>query len=711
MEKKNELGSYLDTISLLLLGIVLVAFPLSFTSLTTDAFSVIKQVIVAASVLILLVLFGIKMINNGKISIKRTPFDLPLILLLGASLLSTFLSLNRFDSALALVPFVMAILSYFVIINTAKSESSVLFLISSLVIGATVVSVLSVLSFFKIYILPFQFTHAQAFTPLGSLLDEALYLAFVLGVTLTIIWPVLTAKKAKELTGTPLVFALLSIVITIGLSITIYKLFVIQKPLLLPYETGFQTAFAAISQDSNRVIPGFLSGSGFGTYNTVFTRFKQVAYNYNPTLWSFTFFRSSSFVLELLATTGVLGLLSFLYLSFQVVKSKKNGKHHSSRTLFVTTLGILIAAFLLPFSYITYTLFFVVLGLYASVKALQNSDNFFEVDLHLVAARRGLFNLVSSDHQTKRNSKILPVGLLLVIILIVGSLGFQIVRFAISDFQMQKSLVAASQNNAQQLYDEQNKAIQGFPYRDAYYRIFSQTNFTLANNFASSQPKNASPSAKVQQDIYTLIQQSINSARRATQVAPLTSLNWTNLSNIYKGLIGFGQNAEQFALVTAQQAVALDPNNPQLYINLGGIFYQLKQWDNAQRQFQIAIQLKPDLANAYYNLGHALEEKGELQTALTQYQTVKSLVSSDKDASKRIEDEIAKLEGRIGDAAQKGSQAALSPTDSEQSPLEISTPSAKLPVQKEPVKIPAPESVSPTPTPTEKVTGTPTPQP
>ena len=195
----------------------------------------------------------------------------------------------------------------------------------------------------------------------------------------------------------------------------------------------------------------------------------------------------------------------------------------------------------------------------------------------------------------------------------------------------------------------------------------------------------------MQNTILQLIQQSINSGRNATTLSPQTSVNWQNLSSIYRSLIGFGQNADSFALFTNQQAIALDPNNPQQYINYGGIFYQLKQWDNAIRQFQIAASLKPDYANAYYNLGHALEEKGELQSALTQYQTVKNLVAGDKPSLDIINRDIAAIESKISSTpvAQTG-----------QSQIGISQPEAQLPEQEPPVEIPPPQpSKTPTPTP------------
>src|SRR4029079_18949613 len=146
---------------------------------------------------------------------------------------------------------------------------------------------------------------------------------------------------------------------------------------------------------------------------------------------------------------------------------------------------------------------------------------------------------------------------------------------------------------------------------------------------------------------YTLVQQSINGARQATTVSPNNSINWQNLSTIYRSLIGFGQNAESFAILAARQAVNLDSTNPQEYINLGGIYCQLGSWDNAIAAFQQAVNLKPDFPNAYYNLAHAQIQKGDLQNALTNLNAVKNLVASDKTNSAKVEEEIKALQAQI----------------------------------------------------------------
>lgn len=724
MEVRNEITAYLENISLILLGILLLTFPLILTPLTTDLFVLPKQIILGVVVVALLLFFGAKMISDGAVRLRRTPFDLPVLLFCVVSFVSGLFAVNRADSLIAFVPLFLTILSYFLIVNVAKSRSSLFFLLSCLVIGASLTSALALLSFFKIYLLPFAFTKIQSFSPLGSLLDQAMYLVLVLPIALYFARPfvdfiisMLSGKSIfdkpeenQELAQTTILkvsaFAIAVVLIGLAIGITLYQLLVVRPSgglLILPFEIGFQTAFAAISQDVGRVAQGFFFGSGFGTYITDFARFKQATFNLNQTLWSLTFFRSASFVLEILATIGVLGLGSFLFLVFKVLGSStfRKTKNIRENPVVFSVIFAIIVAFLLPLSPLLVTLFFFIIGLFTAAEGLRDHHNFFDVELHFVAFKKGFIPVVASPVAThervttedKSFTKLLPVSFFIIFVLLSLLLGFFSYRYVASDLLFQDSLIAAAANNGLKTYNDQTNAINVFPYRDAYYRIYSQTNLAIANSLAAQQPRNASPSAQTQQTIYALIQQSINGARNATIISPLTSLNWQNLASIYRALIGFGQNAENFSIASMQQAIALDPNNPQGYLNLGGIYYQLAQWDLAQRQFQVAINLKPDFANAYYNLGHALENKGDLQNALVAYQTVRTLVSNDPNDLKRITEEIAALEKKLGGETSKKSET---PTASSvnQPPLNISTPSAQLPEREPQVQIPPPATPS-----------------
>lgn len=697
MENRSRYALRLDNIAVVIQGIYLLLFPLLVTTLTTDAYLIPKQAGIAFVVISGLVLMAARGLLTGGVRLRRTPFDLPLILLILAALLSSVFAVNRFDSLITFVPFMFAVLFFFVITNTAKKQKDYTYLLSTLVIGGIIVSIITLLSYLKIYAFPFPFAKVQTFTTFGALFDQLIYLVLVLSLALYMALPALKKRVVTEKSRMFFVggaFALL-----LGTVVTAIVVFTLQKPIILPYQTGFQTAFAAISQDNGRVIQGFLMGSGIGTFLTDFTRFKPATFNANEALWNLSFLRSSTFALELIATTGLLGILSFLFLVYKIFRTKP---------LFIPLILAVVFAFILPFSYSSIMLFFVILALYSVSQGLgeHHKTSFFDVELKLVTLRRGVFALTDPNSRTdSEHSNILPVGFAILVGVFTFVVGIVSVRFLASDYLFQKSLVYASKNDAQNTYKYQTDAIRMFPQRDGYHRIFSQINLAIANNLALSIPQGTQPTQEQQQTIYQLIQQAINSGRNASTISPQTSVNWQNLSSIYRALIGFGQNADQFALLANQQAIVLDPNNPQQYINYGGIYYQLGQWDNAIRQFQFAASLKSDFPNAYYNLGHALEEKGDFQNALAQYQAVRQLVANDKASVEQIDKEIAALRQKIGQQANAAQQAAPAPATDNQN-LEVNQPQAQLPGQNPPVRIPGPttsvtpaRNANPSPTP------------
>jgi tetratricopeptide (TPR) repeat protein len=423
----------------------------------------------------------------------------------------------------------------------------------------------------------------------------------------------------------------------------------------------------------------------------------------DQSLWSFTFFRSSTFALELLATTGLLGLLSFLALIFKILKE---------RDFFLPLILAILASLLLPFSFTLIILFFILLAIFSVIHAHNNPHKFNDIELYFVALKRGLLAAKNEEESIRQNSqerkysKLLPLFFFTFFALLIGIPLYFTAKLFISDLLYQKSLIAFSQNNGQQAYELQLASIKTYPYRDLYFRSFSQINIAIANAL-TQQNTSEEVSQQNQQFIIQLIQDAITSGRNAALLSPQSQFNWSNLSSIYRNLIGFGQDADKFAIATSQQAIALDPANPLQYIDLGGIYYQLGQYDEAIRQFQIAINLKNDYANAYYNLGHALEMKGNLTEALAAYQIVKSLVGGDENNINKINEEIKNLEAKISNAAAQPSldqdQTATASADIAQSSeaseqLKINQPEAALPERDPKVKIPAPVvTIEPTP--------------
>src|ERR1035437_4144077 len=98
MQVNKNLLEKLDTIAVFILGLFLLVFPLTFSTLTTDAFVLPKQIVLGVVVLVSLVLFGVKLFSSKTLKISRTPFDAPLLIFAAIVFVGSFLAVNRADA-------------------------------------------------------------------------------------------------------------------------------------------------------------------------------------------------------------------------------------------------------------------------------------------------------------------------------------------------------------------------------------------------------------------------------------------------------------------------------------------------------------------------------------------------------------------------------------------------------------------------------------
>ena len=73
------------------------------------------------------------------------------------------------------------------------------------------------------------------------------------------------------------------------------------------------------------------------------------------------------------------------------------------------------------------------------------------------------------------------------------------------------------------------------------------------------------------------------------------------------------------AIIAAQFASQLNPQNPQVFFQLGLLQYNNKQFDAATTSFATAIKLQPDYANAQYFLGLSYAQLGKNDEAIAQF--------------------------------------------------------------------------------------------
>lgn len=243
---------------------------------------------------------------------------------------------------------------------------------------------------------------------------------------------------------------------------------------------------------------------------------------------------------------------------------------------------------------------------------------------------------------------------LTIILIIAVFLFYSSYRLAAAEYNFTQSLKEAAKNRGDTTFALQKEAIRLNPFEPRYRVVFSQTNLALASALAAK--KEISDQERTQ--IKGLIQQSIQEAKAAVALNRLNVNYWLNLANIYQNLIGVATGADRWSVATYQQAVSLDPNNPQLRLLYGQLLYGLAQQEAAKDQFKTAVALKPDLANAHYNLAVVYKEDEKWLLAKAEYEQALSLVETNSADYKKVKNELEEVNTNLKEV-QESSQRKL----------------------------------------------------
>jgi tetratricopeptide (TPR) repeat protein len=67
------------------------------------------------------------------------------------------------------------------------------------------------------------------------------------------------------------------------------------------------------------------------------------------------------------------------------------------------------------------------------------------------------------------------------------------------------------------------------------------------------------------------------------------------------------------------KACAIDPNSAGSLVNLGTVYFNLRDWRRAEQHYRKALEVDPEYALAHFNLGNLFDERGHRNNALTHY--------------------------------------------------------------------------------------------
>jgi len=351
-----------------------------------------------------------------------------------------------------------------------------------------------------------------------------------------------------------------------------------------------------------------LQGVGIGNYLQAFNWWKPVTFNAKQN-WQGIFNWGANTGLQVWTELGLIGLLMGILALSAFKKEQKNQRDR----VMVIFLGILLV--LTPINFVALWL---------------------------------IMWLVTKNIDTKEVRVVLRVGekgnnagpVILAVLVVGGAIfgGYWGVRILMGEIYLRNSLVAAAKNDGNGTYNWQIRAIGINPNNAEYRQIYSQTNMALAGTILAKTDLTETDKEQAS----TLIQQAVREAKAAVALDGGNAIYWNNLATIYRQLVGTIEGAADWSFQAYSQAIALDPNNPNLKLDFGGLLYAAGMYEDASRIFEQVVTLKPDLANGWYNLAYSEKKLNKLALAINHLNQAVSLVpvnSGDYDkASKELAD-------------------------------------------------------------------------
>ncbi len=515
-------------------------------------------------------------------------------------------------------------------------------------------------------------------------------------LTALVVGLVALAKRTKR----PVAWLVMLPPIAVGLAIQIWAMLP-GKPaqLVLPP----WTASWSIALDAMRQPRAALIGQGVSNYSNLYTQLRPAWIN-GTKVWDVQFGQANDIILTLLPTMGIVG--TGLWLWFMVAclgYVKKNNSE--SAPLVLAAVTILVVLLFLPPNPVVFTILAVIL---AGVAA-QRSDEKTMVRLETQSSSQEK-NLLSRllSRQTKQAVELSPFTTVVsLVVIVLGAISLYFVGLTLwSQVYAYRAAQAAVSNKPVDVYEFNKASVKYDQWLDVNRRRYALTNLLIASALSNK----TNLSEQENQQMIGLLQQAIREARAATTLDPQDTQNWQVLAQIYQNMSTSAPDAKEWAVQSLVKAIETSPVDPSLRITLGGIFLANNQASQAIPFFQQAVQLKPDMPNAHYNLALALTQVGALNEAKTSYQNVLNLLKPGTDevvvVTKQIEDLdklIAKTKEATTSAKKAGSQTITSqnvtenPDDTVRNPAQTQIPAAPSPTAISPTATPA--AASPTPNP------------
>lgn len=634
--------------------------PVLFFPFIPNLFDSAKYTIVIFIALLLVIGFAVFSALRRTLEVSRSLFTVGFALLGLSTAVSIALSSpNKYEALTGSGLFFVALALLYIVLATSIKKRFTTPLVFALGAGGVLITIFSILekvgaNLFSLFGLSGT-TVAGLFPNGGSLVNFSVLLIALVALALTAITQKNVATRAISIS--------LSGVVLLGLILNGINLLPgsAQAPVLLPFSASWSIALDVLKTPRTALI-----GVGPQGYVQAFSLFKPIALNNTP-FWAVRFGSAHNVPLDVVVTNGIIGVVALAIILLGILAKVKGTRKEDLPLLGGVAVAILL--FLLipagPVLWVTLTLLLVA----------WNSAS--QASVPLESEDTSTFVFLSSAGKSGKDERHVATGIIagIALLLIGGSLfGLYFNGKSIaSQVVYGQALDAIRTNKAKEAYDLMRTAITIAPYHEDMRRTFSQINLSIAQGL--TQKKDISEDDK--KTAVTLIQQAINEAKASVALNQTESSNWLSLAIVYDNLIGAAKEADQWTVAAYTQAIIRDPANPRIRVDLGGVFRKLKSDDQASRLFEQAAQLKPDYANAYFNMASIAESLDHKDQQLALLKKTLSLLDAKDPQYNQVKDIVDKLDKEVAAMASKDGSKTATPSATPK-PTPVATTSANL---------------------------------
>jgi len=674
----------LDKVIQKLIYILVFLIPLWVLPITTNAIEFNKQILMVVLVVITLILWLVKILNQGEVQWRSSIINIALAAFIVVYVLATIFSLRPYNSLVgwathlngSLINILTFVALYLLIVNNVKGLKDVFKLLLVFLASAALVTIIGFVQIWGGSIFSWSFAKSTSFNTIGTtnalgifssmilvlvtallfvikrnelkvfmLLLGLLNFLILLSLNYWVLWAVMAAGMVVVL-----VFGLMKMV-RLGESISwitvpivflaIALIFIFFRP-TLPLSPKLSTEVGLSYKGGIEIVKQVLKekpvlGTGPENFVIDYSQYKPEVIN-QTAFWNVRFVNPPAQIYAIATDLGILGIISFLavvgifiFLAVkQLIRSTEEEENSLKRFLQIGLFGaiitLIVAMFLYPQSFTLMFSFWLLFALFLSETPLLKEK---------------IFNLRKSQGVLLTAS----FSFVIVMIVMVGFIYVEGTRF-VSELSYKRGMDLIQNDN--KIDEGVNKLISATvtnPYEDRTYAVLSQL-------FAIKMNTDVNLDGATAQERANLVQvdamNSINAAVRATTLAPKDSANWLVRGQIYRGVVGVITGAEDWSESSFVEAAKLDPSNPYLYTEWGKLYYNEASLlssqaqkdaaakekmtgllDQALEKFSKAIELKADYAPAHFQSAAAFDMQGKLTEAIKKMETYIQLMPND----------------------------------------------------------------------------------